>query len=257
MNWQYEVETLAGSSLGTLSDYFRAVVDDTEGQGGGKVGGNVAPGFLDGEVWQPKTVAAQTKVLRTVVRYTDEDGDVTSSPSAHFMDNIAAGHRLLNGHVPRYLVRTAPSIGKQRARFESVTDPSFGEDKAVYLWFLRFLDGSWEDYAQSTATGNPPTVVTKGSQRIHDPEVVFSGAGSFTVTDSSGETFGITVTSGPTFPMTVALVNGEWTATSDGGADASPYVTVTNQAVMVFEANQTISIATTVSCTARWRNRWR
>lgn len=257
MTWSYAVHNLAGTKIADLDDYCTAVTNLTEGQGGGKVGANVQVGFLDGERWEPKTQGAANIILSTVIRYTDEDGvvDHEDGKPGHFMENLAALHRLL-GQGRRYLYRTAPHAGSQRLLFESVTDPVTGDDKPEYRWVLRSLSGSWQSVTQQTATGNPPSVTTGGNRPIFDPEISLSAAGSFKYTNGEGEEFEIVVAAGPTFPVTLSLVNGEWQAKDNGGFDASQVVTVSHPAVMRFDPAASLSITTSTTCTVRWRNRW-
>lgn len=256
--WAYSVQDLDGNTIGTLADVCTAVVNLNEGQGGAKSGGNTRPGYLDGERWEPKNRGPADIALQTHIRYTDEDGDVTHDDGepGHFMENLSDLTEWLSSDVRRFLVRTAPHIGSQRLLFETVADPVEGVDKNVYVWVLRSLSGSWQSITEQSDSGDPPSVTTGGNRRIPDPEIEFSNGGMFTYTDDAGVASQISVNVGPTFPVIVRMVNGEWEAVDDNGADVGPSLATTQPWVMRFDANSELSISTTVSCVVRWRDRW-
>lgn len=245
--WSYQVETAAGSLIGNLDTLCSAVFVANEGQGGGKKDSNLDVPQLSGERWEDKPEGPADITLVTVLKY--------GAGESKFMEDLDTLHSYLGHRRPRYLVRTNPKVGKQRARFERLVDPVEGADANVYVWVLRSLDGSWQDYNQSTATGNPPSVTTGGNRDIFDPEIEFSAAGTFKYTDSAGEEYEIKVDSGPAFPVTIRNIGGEWEAVDNNGAAADQYVTALHPAVMVFEYGSNLSITTTVACTVRWRNR--
>lgn len=258
MTWLYDYE--AGTSTSDsvdLNNYCTDVLIEDE-SGGGKAGGNTVVGFLDGERSEPKTYAPLDVVLKTVLRYTNSAGAVTHLDDAagHVFENLSELKLLFGQPGTKTLTRDAPDYGAVKAVFEMIAAPIMGEARHIFYWPLRIPSGSWQDEAESTATGNPPAVTTGGNRRIHDPEIVFSAAGSFTYTNTTGEVFAVTVASGPTFPVTVSQDNGEWTAVDNAAADAAQYVTATNPAVMMFDPDSVLSIVTTVSCTVNWRNRW-
>lgn len=253
MSWTYDYE---GQSTDLL-DHCTAVTIDDE-SGAGKQGSNLQVGHLDGERWGAKPYAPLDVVLKTVLRYSNSSGAVTHADGAagHVYENLSELKKLLGASGIKTLTRIAPDYGTVRARFEMISGPIRGEQRHVFYWPLRIPSGSWEDNSQSSATGNPPSVTTGGDRRIWDPEIEFSGAGSFTYTNGDSEVFKITLASGPTFPVTVAVVDGEWVSTDNASADAAQHTTIENPSVMVFDADSSLSIATTVSCTVRWRNRW-
>lgn len=253
MSWTYSYQA-DGSDL---LDYCDAVVVENEG-GAGKRGGNLTVGFLDGERWEPKNYAPLDLILKTTLKYTSAAGTIThvDGGPGHAFENFSEVKKLLTQAGLKYLTRTAPDYGSQRAAFEMIGPPIEGESRLVWYWPLRVPSGSWQTVTQATATGNPPSATTGGNRRIHDPELVFSGAGSFTYTNAAGEEFQIVAASGPTYPVTLVNSNGEWLVTASGGADASQYVTVENASVLVLDPDSALSISTTVSCTLRWRNRW-
>ena len=254
MSWVYSYQT---DSVDLL-DYCDAVVIENEG-GSGKRGSNLAVGFLDGERWEPKNYGPLDLVLKTTLKYSNASGLITHVDGAagHVFENLSEMKKLMTQPGLKYLTRTAPDYGSVRAAFEMIGPPLIppAERIAVY-WPLRVPSGSWQTVTQSTATGNPPAATTGGNRQISDPELVFSGAGTFTYTAGDGQVYQVSVATGPTFPVTLTNDNGEWVATATGGADAAPYVTAGHPAVLVLDPDSALSISTTVSVTLRWRNRW-
>lgn len=253
MSWTYSYQ----ADTVDLLDYCDAVVVENEG-GAGKRGANLAVGFLDGERWEAKTYGPLDIILKTTLKYTSAAGTITHADGGpgHAFENFSEMKKLLTQPGLKYLTRDAPDYGNVRAAFEMIGPPIEGESRLVWYWPLRVPSGSWQSATQETATGSPPTVTTGGNRRIHDPELVFSGAGSFTYTNDAGTEYPIAVASGPSFPVTLTNDNGEWIATDNASADASPYVTAEHPAVLVLDPDSSLSLAATVSTTLRWRNRW-
>src|SRR5690606_28358482 len=212
----------------------------------------------DGERWEAKTYAPLDIVLKTVLRWTNSSGNITHTDGAagHIFQNLSELKLLFGQPGLKYLTRVAPDYGEVRAEFEMIGAPVLGEQRHVYYWPLRIPSGSWQDASVSTASGSPPSVTTKGNRRIHDPELVFAAAATFTYTAGDGTEYQVGVAAGPTLPVTISQANGAGTAGDDNSADASPYVTLTQPSVMVFDPDATLSLAATGSVTANWRNRW-
>lgn len=253
MSWTYTYQ----ASTVDLLDFCDSVVIENEG-GAGKRGGNLAVGFLDGERWESKNYGPLDLILKTTLKYSNAAGAITHADGGpgHAFENLSEMKKLLGQSGLKLLTRTAPDYGDVRASFEMIGPPIPGESRLVFYWPLRVPSGSWQSVAQDSVTGISPAATTGGNRRIHDPELVFSGAGSFTYTADDGEVYKVTVASGPTFPVTLTHDNGEWTVTDNAAADASPFVTAEHPSVLVLDPDSALSIVTTVSVTLRWRNRW-
>lgn len=255
MSWTFDYE----ATTTDLLDYCTAVLI-TDEAGGGKRGSNLTVGFLDGERWEAKNYAPLDIVLKTVLRYTNSSGAVTHTDGAagHVYENLHNLKLLFGQPGLKYLTRDAPDYGAVRAEFEMIAAPIQGEQRHVYYWPLRIPSGSWQSETQSSAgPGAPPTVNTLGNRRIHDPQIVFAAAGTFTYTNAAGKVYSITAAAGPTYPVTLAHSNGEWTATDNGAADAAPYLTVTQPDVLVLDPNtNSLSMTSTSNVTISWRDRW-
>lgn len=258
MSWDYQyVVGTSTSDAVALTDYCTAVLIETEA-GGGKTGTNLRVGYVDGERFEPKTYAPLDIVLKTVLRYTDKDGAVnhTDDEAGHVFQNLSELKLLLGSPGLKYLIRDTPDYGLVRAEFEMISPPIPGEQRHVFYWPLRIPSGSWQDAAASTATGTPPSVTTKGNRRIHDPQIVFSAAGTLSYTAGDGSAYSVTAAAGPTFPVTLTFNNGEWGAVDDAAADALPYITVSHPAVMVLDPDKSLSLSASAAVTVNWRNRW-
>jgi len=249
--YQYAAQTVS------LLDYCTAVtvVDES---GGGKVGADLDVAYMDGQRWVEKTYGPMIIPLKTILRYTDKNGLVnhTNGSAGHVYENLHALKLLFEAPGLKYLTRTDPHAGAVRAEFELAGEPVLGEMRHIFIWPLRVPSGSWQDASESSATGNPPTITTKGTRRIHDPVLVFPAAATISYTAGDGTKYEVSVSAGPTFPVTIQNVNGEWIATDNAGNDAWPYVDTTHPAVMRLDPASSISLTTTGTVTVKWRNRW-
>src|SRR5690606_36040087 len=107
--------------------------------------------------------------------------------------------------------------------------------------------GSWQDAAESSASGTPPTVVTSGDRRIDDPILVMSAPGVFELTDPDGVVYTVTATSGPDYPIVIDV--GAGSVVDDSEADARDAVSFSHRAWLRLEPGVTQSITSTVACT--------
>lgn len=163
-----------------LSDYCTSIVLETEG-GGGRDGVNVRVPGVDGERSGEKTHRAVTLALRTALRWTGPAGSVTHANGApgHIHENLAAVKRLLGSGLVE-LARNDPEAGELRALVELLDDPVSGEQRHIFVWPLRMIEGSWYEPDEQEATGNPPIVVTRGNRRIDDMTLIFDEANVLT-----------------------------------------------------------------------------
>lgn len=248
MAWSY-AWTVNGTNL---SNYCSAVVLEDEG-GGGRDGINLRIPNKDGERSDTEqTFAGKTLPLRTILRYTGSAGTVTHSDGAagHVYENLVNLKKLFAAGLVT-LGRTAPHIGAQTARCKLLTEPIVGEYRHIYIWPLRMRDGSWRSGSASTATGNPPTITVGGDRRVDDPVVTFSGAGSVTITDADGVVSVLTALAG-SFPLVVDCGTQRVT---QGGSPAPGRITATQPWWLRMDVGS-VNIATTVSVTVDWYNRW-
>lgn len=255
MSWTYDYEAQSVDLL----DYCSSVSIPDE-SGGGLAGANTRVGFLDGERWEPKNYGPMTLQLKTILRYTNSSGAVThtNGEAGHVYENLHNLKLLFGQPGLKYLTRDDPHAGAVRAAFELVGEPQVGEMRHIFYWPLRIPSGSWQSETQSSAgPGAPPTVNTSGNRRIHDPQIVFAAAGTFTYTNAAGKVYSITAAAGPTYPVTLSRSNGEWTSTDNASADAAPYLTVTQPDVLVLDPNtNSLSMTSSSNVTISWRNRW-
>lgn len=247
MVWAYDPK-INGT---TLLTYASAVIIDDEG-GGGREGINLHVPGKDGErADNEKTYAAWDIPIRTVLRWTNASGGITHANGAdgHAFENFANLKRLFG--LPLFeFSRIDPHAGLVNARLELLAKPVRGEQRHVYIWICRMVDGSWEADAASTATGNPPTVTVGGSRRV-SPTITFSGAGSVTVTDASGVVSVLTALAG-SFPL---VVNCATLRVTQGGSPAPGRITATQPWWIRMDPGA-VSIGSTVSVTVDWFNRW-
>ena len=151
--------------------------------------------------------------------------------------------------------RTFPHAGTLRAPVRLFGEPAPEQARHIYLFPLVIPTGSWQDNVESSESGDPPTVTTSGTRRIPDPVLIFSAAGTFGYTTSTGIEYEVEAESGPTYP--VAIDVGAGTIKDDNGDDASEHVAFSRpRDWLQLEPDATLSLSADVSVTLKWRNRW-
>ena len=166
--------------------------------------------------------------------------------------NLSIVQRLLSGpHV--VLERTTP-VGTVEAVVELLGPPQPTQNRFVYVFPLRCPSGSWYTKTVSTATGNPPTVVTLGDRPVGDMVVTFSGVGTATHTDTDGNISVLEIESAAG-AGTYVVDCGARTVTK-GGVDQERYFQASQPWWWVFSPGATQTIASTVSITVDWHHRW-
>lgn len=150
------------------------------------------------------------------------------------------------------LTRTTPHAGEVRAMVRQFMPP-LKVNHITYRFQLTAPSGSWQDAVESSESAS--LVETEGDVWVHDPIIVFSGAGTLTHTTSDGVVSQITAEAGPSYPVTVSLhESGRWVAVDDDGNDARGAVWWTRPWVLRMEPGTEQDFSG--SATIRWRNRW-
>lgn len=199
-----------------------------------------------------------TLLLRTVIRYTDEDGQIThpDGEAGHLFANLAA-LELEFGRDVVTVKEDRPNAGPIEVDVRLFADP-IREDRFVFLWPLSGYRGAWRTVDVTTVSGNPPVVTTSGVRRVDDPTLVFSAPGVFELTSKSGVKYTITASAGPDYPVTVNVggQHGEGTVVDDSEVDASGSVVFSHRAWLRLDPRHTHAVTSTVSCSLSWRDRW-
>lgn len=186
--------------------------------------------------------------LRVVFNWSDGTGD----------DALLEGRNkvlaALYKPAPVLYATIGRSVGAVRTPVKLVGSPVRGGDRNEYVFPLRSPIGGFQDASASTATGTPPTVVTKGTKRIADPVVTFSADGTYTHTWTNGRKFEIVAGSGPTYPVVVDV--GARTVVDDDALDAASAVEFSDDSWLMLEAAATLSQTASVEVTVAWRNLW-
>lgn len=251
MGWNYADKL---NSL-TLAHVAEVVRFSDEGGNSNTDPGVAIPG-LPGVTIDPEAPdGPKIATLITLLRYTSSSGSVTHTDGrpGHVFENLSKIKKEL--FKPATYTRTYPHVGTVVARnVRLIGDPKPGQVRHEYQWTLLIPEGTWRDNTESTATGTPPTVTTKGDRWIHDPILVLSAAGTFKYTDSAGVEYEIEGESGPSYPVTIDV--GAGTILDNGAADASGKVTFSHRAKLRLEPGASLSLTSTASATLKWRNRW-
>lgn len=140
-----------------------------------------------------------------------------------------------------------------RAMVKQVAKP-IQTDPVIYTFILSCPSGSWQDAAEDSETGNPPSATTGGDTEIHDPRLEISAAGETEITLSDGTVYTITAAAGPVYPVTVDV--GAGTVVDDNGDDAAGDVVFSHEHWLRLDADSAVSITTDNQVTLYWRNRW-
>lgn len=253
MSWDFDY---ALNSL-DLSDVCTAVRIEAEGGSSFRDSGYQIPGRDGVEFDDEAPYGPLSLVLRTVLRYTNASGAVTHSDGAagHVYENLKKIKAELAGPGEASLTRTVPHIGDVRLLCKLVGDPTPAGQQHVYLWPLTAPSGSWQDAAESSDTGNPPTgVTTTGDRIIFDPRLSISAAGETEFTLGDGTVYTVTAAAGPTYPVVVDV--GAGTVVDDNGDDAAGDVTFSHEHWFRLHSNETATLTTDNAVTVFWRNRW-
>lgn len=251
MAWDYadKINNLA------LKDVAKVVRLESEGANSNPDAGLAVPGHA-GVIVDPRApFGPKVITLRTVLRWTNKDGLVnhTDGQAGHIFENKAKIDAELAG-LATY-ERTYPHIGTVVAEnVRLIADPTPGDVRNAYLWPLLIPSGTWKDKTESTATGTPPTVTTKGTRHIYDPVLIMSGAGEFEYTNGDGTVFTVTAAAGPTYPVTIDV--GAGTVIDDDDQSARSAVTFSQTPWLVLDPASSLSLTADVECTLKWRNQW-
>lgn len=251
MAWNY-ADKLNNLSLATVAQVVRF---SDEGGNANTDPGVAIPG-RPGVVIDPEAPdGPKVATLITLLRHTSSTGEVTHTDgkAGHVFENLSKIKKEL--FKPATYTRTYPHVGTVIAtNVRLIADPKPGQVRHEYQWTLLIPEGTWKDNTESTQTGTPPTVTTKGDRWIHDPILILAAAGTFTYTDSAGTEYEVSAASGPTYPITIDV--GAGTIVDDAGADASGKVTFSHRARLRLEPGASLSLASDVEATLKWRNRW-
>lgn len=248
-NYAYKLNNLVLSTVAT------SVRVEVEGGGSFPDTGVRIPGRDGVHVDTETAYGPLILTLRTLLRYTSSTGTITHSDGAagHVYENFSKIKKELA--KPAVLSRTAPHVGAVEARnVRLITDPVPSDIRIAFLWSLLVPEGTWRDSAESTATGTPPSVTTKGDRAIPDPVLIFSAAGEFEYTAGDGTEYTVTASSGPTYPVTIDV--GAGTVVDDNAADARSAVEFSHPSWMRLDPGSALSLTSTVETTLKWRNRW-
>lgn len=256
MAWDYE-PAVNGEAI---SPYCDAIVFQDEG-GGGQKESAYSAAYDDGERFDPEIGFATSVFPVTCVLAYDDAGTVdhTDGAGGHAYEHLSHLKRLFSGAGVGVLSRTVPHVGEVAARFRNPGPPTKGAfgQKHGFTWFLRLIEGSWYETGDANSqSGTSPTVTTGGDRRIFDPTIIFSGAGTASVTDRSGVPTQIEAEAGPTFPVTVSRGLGGWRALDDNGDDARGSIHPSQPWWLRLDENFEHSFTSDVSITVQWRNRW-
>lgn len=251
MSWDFDY---ALNSL-TLLDVADVVVLEDELYAPFDDPGVLIPGRDGVEFDEEAPFTSLVVALRLHLRWTNAAGAVThvDGEAGHIYENLSLVKRELNKPAP-VLTRTAPHIGDVRAVVKANSSPILGGQRHIYVFPLTIPGGAWQDAAESSDTGAPPTgVTTTGDRRIPDARISLSAAGTYTITDADGTVYSIIAAAGPTYPVVVDV--GARTILDNGSVDASGDITFSHDTWFRLSPNHTHTV-TGASSTIYWRDRW-
>lgn len=166
--------------------------------------------------------------------------------------NLSVVQRLLS--TPQVTLERTTTLGTVEAVVELLGPPQPTQNRFVYVFPMRCPSGSWYTKTVSSASGNPPTVTTLGDRPIGDMVVTFSGVGTATHTDAYGRISILEIEAGAG-PGTYVVDCGARTVTK-GGVNQDRYFKPSQPWWWVFSPGATQTIASTVSITVDWHDRW-
>lgn len=238
----YQIE-IDGIALSTLVVHSRFV----KWTGGMKRGNNLDIPYKHGQFYVPDKYFGASDVMLEVFLPSD-----TTDAGAEALSEI---QKLLSNQTLVVVEQVDPFRGNIRANVELLTEPTQTANQFVWLFPLAMPSGFWEDVtASAAAAGTPPTVVTGGDRPIDDMTFNFAGPGYLEHTDAIGTVSRITIDAGAgagTYNVDV----GRGTVLK-GGVPQDQWVSVTQPWWMKWAPDSSISLTSTVSVSAAWRNKW-
>jgi hypothetical protein len=244
MSYDYAIEIASTPLDSILSGMTGRFIKYTSAT---RIGGNLVLPYRHGTLYVPDKYFTETDVLLEV-----NLPDTTNATAAQGLSELAL---LLSSPDLVAVQQTDPYKGDIEALVEAVTDPVPTQDRFTYLYGFQLPSGFWQDVSPSSSgSGNPPSITTLGDRPIQDMVITFSGPGYVEHTDPLGQVSRVEVLGGAG-AGTYVLDVGAGTITK-GGTPQDEFFSHTQPWVMKWEPDSALSLASSVSWSAVWRNKW-
>ena len=235
--------TVAGTDIYTIVRWARFL----KYSHGPRRGSNLSLPGKHGTVWTPDKMYGEADILLEVGLPMTSESDALEALSE--LSEVFSSQALVT------IVQTDAYKGDIQVHVEQMGEAVPTQDRFTYLFALTNPGAFWESViASSASAGTPPTITTGGDKPIDDMVLTFGGPGYFEHTDSLGQVNRITIDAGA--GAGTYIVNFGARTVTKSSVDQDEFVTFTDDFSMKWSPNASQTVASDVSVSASWREKW-